>query len=303
MKPLLILPPAPNRWSALDDLFVGVAPELREDLEARFARGVPGASDAFAVSLNGGQILANATVSRRGEFGVLGYVYTRREQRGRGLALELIRTVIGWFDMIGGRRLYASTTRDAAERVFAPLGFKVLHDGDGGDGVRPENTARPERASSVAHDPTPASTPPDATAEMIMLARRASGAPEDPFAGLEGPVEIRPVTRADWPLMVALLQHRAGPDRRAPLAQSARTAEIDALKWIRDQERGVCTLHAAWQADRIIALATLATDKIGARTYAMILPSGGAPPELRAAVAAAARDRAYEHVEYPLEAL
>lgn len=303
MKPLLILPPALNRWNALDDLFAGVAPELREDLEARFARGIPGANDAFAIFLNGGQVLANAAVARRGDFGVLGYVYTRPEQRGRGLALDLIRTVLAWFDMIGGRRLYTSTTRDAAERVFASFGFKVLHDQPDGARDPGDRAPRPNGDSPAGRDPIPSPPPPDAVAEMIMLQRLAPGAPNDPFDTLEGPVETRVATRADWPLIVALLQHRPGPDRRASLAQSARTAENDALKWIRDQERGVCAVHVTWQADRIVALATLATDQIGTRTYAMILPHDGAPPELRATVEAAARTRGYERVEYPLEAL
>lgn len=273
MKPLLIIPPAPARWRALENLLGHKGPLWREDVEKRFTQGVPDAQDAFAVIADGGLLLANACVNKRGAVGVLGHVFARPEHRRRGHARQVIAAVVSWFDMLGGKWLYLGCPAALADGLYAKFGFRVLH--------------------RLARVP----------GEEVTMLRVAAGARETPFAETDGEIAVRDATRADWPLLVALLQHFPGPDPRVPLRESAVSAELAMLELFSRQERGTCRLLAAWRGDRIIGLASVATDALGRRTYAMLLPHNETLPPLREAVTAFAQGRGYEQVDFPLEAL
>lgn len=273
MKPLLIIPPCPARWHSMEELLDFEGPTRLEDLRRRFVEGVPGSRDAFAVVRDGGRILAHACVAARGPVGLLGSIYTRPEHRRRGLARSLVQMLVDWFEMIGGRWLYASCPVGAAERLLRPLSFAVLH--------------------RVPRDPE----------DQVSLMRRSPGADEDPYAGLAGDCTVRDATRADWPLIAGLLQHRCGPDPRVGLAESALDAPRFALELVTQQERGVCQVQLACQDGRVVALGSVATDQLGQRTYAMLLPYGRVPPVLREAILTCAQAKGYTQVEFPLETL
>lgn len=273
MKPLLIIPPAPARWQALCDLLRHRGSPWVQDMAQRINHGVPGAEDAFAVIATGGNYLASASISKCGDLGVLGHVYTRPEQRGRGYARQLTETVLSWFDMTGGRWLLHSTTAELDEAVYAKFGFVPLR-----------------RVGWPPHD-------------RVTMVRAGQGVTGDPYPELGGEVEVRELTRADWPAMVTLLQYRQGPDPRVSLDESAVAAEPFTLDLIVHQERGACQLLGARQGGRLVGLATLATDQPPPRTYAMLMPHVAAPAELRAAVMEQGKSRGYEHIELPMESL
>ena len=175
--------------------------------------------------------------------------------------------------MVGGRWLYLGTTAELDASLYAKFGFAPLH--------------------RVAWTPF----------DRITMQRVRPGTPSDPLADATGTARVRPLTRADWPAMVALLQHRPGPDPRLPLAESAVTAEVFTLDLIGHQERGAAQLRGAYFGDRLLGMGTLATEKAGARTYAMIVPHRDAPAALRAALLELARERGYAHVDFPMDAL
>jgi len=268
-KPLLILPPAPQRWLALHDLLGHKGPVWLEDIEQRCTRGVAGAQDAFAVMPSGGQMLASASIQKRLDIGILGHVFTRPDHRRRGFARRLLETAIAWFDMVGGKQLYLGTAAEL-EPLYAGAGFRVLHHAmrDGQD--------------------------------VLIMTRGAAAPGADDDAR---DVTIRPAARGDWPLMVALLQEHYGPDPRVSLAESAVAAEPTTLELVSRSEKGVCSLLAAWRGGRIIGLGSIATDELGERTYAMVMPHNDAPPALREALVAEAERKGYKQVEFPLEAL
>ncbi len=273
MKPLLIIPPAPTRWPALRELLGHKGPLWLEDIEKRLCEGVVGGQDALAIFVNGGEVLANVCINRQGGIGVLGHTFTRRDHRRRGLATKLLRTALEWFDMTGGKWLYLGCHAELVE-LYAKCGFKVAH--------------------RVTREPI----------DDVMMMRKAAGVAGDtPLPDGNGDVEIRDVTRADWPLIVALLQDRPGADPRVPLAESAVTAELTGLELLSQQEQGKCHLLAATRAGQITGLASMATAHGTPNTYAMILPHDQAPPRLREAVIADAKARNYVKVEFPMEAL
>jgi GNAT superfamily N-acetyltransferase len=273
MKPLLIIAPAPARWHALADLVAHKEPQWLEDIEKRIVNGVDGGQDAFAVIPEGGRLLAGACINRRHDIGILGHVFTRAEHRGLGFARRLITTLLSWFDMSGGKWLHLGTTADVAERVFAKFGFKITH-----------------RASRQPHD-------------RVMMLRTADGLASNPLDNAVGEPVIHDVSRADWPLIVSLLQRRPGPDPRVSSDESAVTAEVAGLDLITQQENGTCRLRAAFCGDCIVSLASVATDQLGERTYAMLIPHSDPAPGLREAVVEFARSKGYSQVDFPMEAL
>lgn len=273
MKALLIIPPCPARWLALEKLLDHERAARRADLELRFTKAVESANDAFAIIPDGGQILANACIAKRGDAGVLRYVFTHPDHRRRGFARSVIETLTSWFNMVGGKWLYASATADVAQPFAARFGFRRLH--------------------GVSGDPH----------DTLALLRRSNTEAGDPFGGPAGDVTIRDVTRADDPLMVSLMQHRAGSDPRVPLAESACAAQAAVLDLIHQQEQGTCKLLGAFRGTRIVAIASVATDPLGERTYAMRIPHDEDLPKLREAVLAFADGKGYKQVDFPLETL
>ncbi|MBL8880298.1 MAG: GNAT family N-acetyltransferase [Phycisphaerales bacterium] len=273
MKPLLILPPASARWRSLADLLGQQDAAIVRDAELRFSEGVAGATDAFALIVDGGLSIACASITRRNDVGVLGYVVTRPTHRGKGLAAELIESLIAWFDMTDGRWLYCATAGAAAGRLCDRYGFRVLH--------------------VLSRDGR----------EDVFLQRAVDVMIPSPFEALRGDEKIRDVTRADWPLLVSLLQHRPGHDPRATPDESAIGAEEFALRLVDDQEQGKCKLLAAWHDGHITAFGTVAVDPLGDKTYAMLIPFGDAPPALRAALISEGEAKGYRTVEFPMEAV
>jgi hypothetical protein len=273
MKPLLILAPSPARWQALKDLLGHEDEAWLADLHRRLVEGVDGCQDAVAVMPEGAHLLAGGCLRRRGEIGVLGHVFTRPTQRRRGHVRSLMQALLSWFDMTGGKWLYATSPRDVAEGLLEKFGFALLRRSDS-DG------------------PT-----------LVTMLRTPASIDESPFKRLGGRGRIRDITRADWVLLVALLQHHAGPDPRIGLDESALAAEATALELITQQEQGACRLVAACHQDRIVGLGSLATKQNGGRTYAMLLPHDCPPPGLREAVLQLASARGYTQVDFPMEAL
>lgn len=281
MKPLLIIPPAPARWPALQELSIHENPLWLEDLEKRFLQGVPGSQDAFAIIPDGGHILACASISKRHDLGVLTRVFAHTDHRRRGLARQVVETLLTWFDMTGGKWLYAAAPADLADGLLAGFSFGALR-----------------RAARTPHD-------------SVVMLRAASDVPPDPLTTAQGRVSIHDVTRANWPSLAALLYNRPGADPRAPLDESAQTAELAALELLSRQEAGTCHLKAAFHGPRLVGLASVATeqrqhdpdDHGPRRTYAMTVPHTHAPPQLRDAIVAFARAQGYEKVDFPMETL
>ncbi|MCK4340161.1 MAG: GNAT family N-acetyltransferase [Phycisphaerae bacterium] len=273
MKPLLIVPPAPSRWRGLQELLQHKGLPWLLDIERRVTQELPGAEDVYAVMASGGQYLASACINKRGDVGVLGHVFTRKEHRGRGHARKLTETVLSWFDMTGGKWLFLSTTTEFDPDLYRKFGFEPIC-----------------RAVWAPHD-------------RVTMLRSGTGVGGDPLAEAGGDMVVRDLTRADWPAMVALLQYRLGPDPRVPLGESAVTAEVFTLDLVAHLEKEVCQLKGAFQGPRLVGLATIATDQPAERTYAMMMPHRDAPPELRQAVLEFARTRGYAQVDFPMEAL
>lgn len=274
MKPLLVIPPAPARWTALEELLREHLPSpWLSDLSRRVRSGIQNSDDAIAIMPAGGLDLAAAYIHKRRDVGLLGTVFTRPEHRKRGIARVLTEALLAWFDMTGGRWLFLSATRELEDGLFRKFGFELLR-----------------QADWEPHD-------------RMTLVRRGPGVHGDPALDPSLPIQVRGAGRADWPETIAFLQYFSGPDPRVPLGESAVTAELLVLDLFEHQERGACELLGAWRGERLVGLATVATDRPGHRTYAMLMPNRDAPAELRAAVVEAARARDYEHVEFPMEAL
>lgn len=273
MKPLLILAPSPARWPAVRDLLAHEDEVWLADLRQRLVDGLRGCQDAFAIMPESTHALANACIRRRGDIGVLGHVYTRTNHRQQGNARSLLQALLSWFDMSGGKWLYATSPRDVAAFLFENFGFTVL------------------RGSGAAD------------AERVTLLRTPANVSASPFERGISRIRIRDVVRADWVLIVALLQHYSGPDPRMNLDESALAAEATALELIAQQEQGACRLLAACHQNRIVGLGSLATQQVGGRTYAMLLPHDSPPQGLREAVLQLASARGYTQVDFPMEAL
>ncbi len=274
MKPLLIIPPAPQRWPALQDLYtphLGAA--WLSNMEQRLRHGVAGAEDAYAIIGAGGNVLAAAHINTLGDVGLMGPVFTRPEHRGRGLARAVVQSVLSWFDMTGGKWLLAQTTRALDEALFRKIDFRELR--------------------CAAWEPF----------DRITLIRTGPSVTGEPEADATLPLAIRPLSRRDWPEMVTFLQYFEGPDPRVPLGESAVTAELLTLDMLGHLERGTCELLGAVRGPRLVGLATLATDQPGKRSYAILMPHSAPPPELREAIVSMATQKGYEHVDFPMESL
>lgn len=271
MKPLLIVPPAPRRWAALQDLLGHQAQPWLRNIELRLTQGVPRAQDAYAVAPENGRIIAVAGINKCGDLGVLGQVYTRPEHRRRGWARKLTETVLSWFDMTGGKWLHLATTGELDEGLYRKFGFVPLR-----------------RAVWAPYD-------------RITMLRARPNANADPLAGVGGAVTVRDLTRADWPEMFTLLQYRNGPDPRVPLDESAVSAEVFTLDLIDHLEKRKCGLLGAYQGRRLVGLAAVAADRPPGRTYAMLVPHSGAAAALRGAAEAFAGTQGYEGVDFPME--
>lgn len=269
MKPLLVFPPAPGRWSAMDALLADVSGAQRADLQTRFCEALPGAQDAFGVIRDGGHFLCAACVRRSGPVAVLGPIVTRETHRRQGLAERTLRAVLTWFDMTGGERIYATAPGDLSPWLER-IGFTALH--------------RAESASSP-----------------LQTMRRAHPANASAGRGTPAAADVRPATPADYALLVELLQDHPGPDPRVPLAESAASAEATVTDWLQQYVRGVCQLLVAIDGGRASGLALIATDRLGPRTYAVVAPHSGAPAVIRTAAIEFARGRGYEFVDLPFE--
>jgi GNAT superfamily N-acetyltransferase len=270
---MLIIPPAPEHWSALADLLRSAEAPWREDLERRLTDGVAGAQDAVAVVPDRGHFQAVAVINKLDDVGLLTHGYTRPEQRRRGYARRLVDTLVSWFEMTGGRWLYLSTTVELDAAFYGKFGFQPLR--------------------RAVWQPVDRQT----------MVRPAPGATGSPYDDVSGDVTVRPISRAEWPAMVALLQYCAGPDPRVPLDESAVTAEALTLDLITHQERDRGRLLGAFRGPRLVALASVATDRHHKRTYALLMPHHQAPLPLREAVAELAQRQGYEAVEFPMEVL
>jgi GNAT superfamily N-acetyltransferase len=337
-KPLLILPPAPEHWPALERLLIEGGCASVDDLRARFADGIDGARDACAVVRDGSRKIACVVLRRRHDVGLLGPILTTREHRLRGHAHRLMQTLLSWFDMTGGKWLYAFATPALYPALFEPFGFQVLHRAE-----RPADTASqplPSQTASGPMDPPqaraveggapePGRRPPDPEplevradaneaagdvvaqvhdttrdAGMLSLLRMPSSVRDNPVAAVTGEPIVGELSRADLPLLVALLQHRPGPDARVSRAESALGAEVTALELIGRAARGTCLLLGVWRGPQVVAVGSLAVDPLGSRSYAMMFPDQPQPATtLRDALLERARARGYEQVDFPLELL
>lgn len=271
-KPLLVLPPSPPRWPAIEALLENETPDPLSDLRARLTEPTEGANDAFAVQPDGAHVRAFGGLRRKLDVGVLGHFFTAPTHRQRGLARQLMQTLLSWFDMTGGKWLYACCPAALYSSFLEHFGFRVLH-------------ARPDD--------------PDAPLFLLRTQAHVRGLPIEQG----GTPDVRELSRADWPLIVALLQHRPGPDPRVSQAESALAAEATAHDLLAQAARGQCALLGAGGAAYLSALASLATDQLGQRSYAMILPHGDPHANLRAAVLSLAAAKGYEQVDFPLEAV
>lgn len=269
MKPLLILPPAANRWPALEALLDAHCAAECADLRQRVANGVDGATDAIAMQPDGGQAIAAGVIRRRGDLGLLGPLLTRPDHRRTGIARRLLQTLLAWFDMTGGRRLYLVAPAEYLPEWLAHFGFRPLH---------------------FAGDPL-----------RVSLARTAAGLPDDPLDGVESqPERVGPLTAADWAGLHALAQHRPGPDARVPLNENALAADALLPELFGRLATKRCVLVGARRGEHLVAAASVAIDAPGARTYALRWPHDADSPALIQAAADAARQHGFEQVEYPL---
>ncbi len=268
-KPLLILPPAPARWPGVEKLLTQEKPAWLADLEARLAQGLPGARDACAIIPDGGNALSFAMARRRGDVAVLSHVFTHPDRRRQGYARALVRALVDWFDMTGGKWLYLSC--EAPLRAFyESFGFRVLHE------------ARSDAEDSI-------------------LLRTATNVAPDPLAAHDGTPELRDVIWSDWPQLVALLQHRPGPDARAPLIDTAMAAAHVIFDLLAGQAKGSCKLIGEARGGQLMAFASIATDQVGTKTYALITPASAA--QLREPALRAAQSIGYTTLEFPMDLL
>ncbi len=272
MKPLLIVPPAPARWTAIENLLAEQRPAWLADLKRRICDALPGARDAMAVIPNGGQVVAAACIRRTHDVGVLGDLLTHAAHRGKGHARRLLQILLSWFDMTGGHWLYTTCDAPLYAGIFEKFGFQPLH--------------------HAAHDGR----------EVLTVIRTPATVRGGPLPA-EGEAQVRALSRADWPLLVALLQHRAGPDPRVPLAESAVAAETSTMELINQVEQGTAALLGAEISGRIVAAGSVATDQLGQRTFAMCWPHEPPSAVLRAAVIELAASKGYDKVDFPMEIL
>lgn len=270
MKPLLLPCPAPNRSAPICALLEECSPAEAPDIAERMNVGVAGALDAVALQPDGGQALALGIIRRRGELGLLGPLWTRPQHRREGHARRLLQTLLAWFDMTGGRRLYLVAPAACFPEWLAHFGFRPLH--FGGDPLR------------------------------VSLLRTPAGLEDDPLTGVEhSPPCVEPLGPSDWAALHALAQHRLGADPRLSPAESALAAEAMIPELFTRLGSKRCALLGVRRGEHLAAAVTVALDATGPRTYALRWPYGENLPALADATAELARRHGYEQVDYPLE--
>jgi hypothetical protein len=114
---------------------------------------------------------------------------------------------------------------------------------------------------------------------------------------------VRELTRADWPLIVALLQYRAGADPRVPQGESALLAENIGLEMFEQKDAGRGRVLGHFAGKWLTGVAGLALAAGGGPTHALIAPHDRPNEELRAALQELARREGHTTVRYPLDAL
>lgn len=273
MKPLLIIPPAPNHWAALEDLVGHKGEPWLRDIRTRCVDGVAGAEDAFAVVSDGGHFLAVSCINKRLDVGILGHVFTRPECRRRGYARRLMDTLLSWFEMTGGKWLYLGTTAELDESLYRKFDFEPLR-----------------RAVWAPYD-------------RLTMLRRSAGVTGDPPTPNDPPPTVRELTRADWPRIVALLQYAPGPDPRVPLEESAVSAELFGLDLIDHRDQKKTLLLGAVSGARLLGMVSLAIDQPGERSYAIVVPHDSSIKALREEVQRRALERGYSHVDFPMDSI
>lgn len=271
MKPLLIVPPAPARLPAIESLLAHAGEARLADLRARLTAPPTGSHDAFAVVPDGANVLAIAAIRRFGPIGVLGDLFIRPDVRRAGHAARLLQTLLSWFDMTAGRWLYLLSPTDVAV-IFENFGFV--------------------RGPSARLGET----------DQVMMLRALSGVAANPYLDLSGQIETIELSRAHWPLMVAMQQVVGGPDPRVSGADASVAAEVVALDLVRESDAGKCAMIGLLQGGCLTAMGSFAIDQMGARTYALRMPASGAAGDaIHAAVLQSAAARGYTHVDFPME--
>ncbi len=266
MKPLLILPPAPQRWQSLDDLLADESPNWRDDLRRRLCEGVADATDAVSVVRDGGRMLAAAVVRRRGSIGFLSQMFTRAAHRGQGMMRATVQSLLSWFDMTGGRELL-TVAPAAGAAALESLGFARHHAHTTADG-----NVRIAMRRIRAHSAAPSSS-------------------EEPT--------VRPAVDADLPWIVALLQRRPAENPAVSMDESAVAAPETALGLLSEQARGAGRVLVAADGGGVSGVGSIATDRSGTRTFAVVLPYVDEPAPLRPALVELARTLGYETVDFP----
>ncbi|MFN0136618.1 MAG: hypothetical protein ACKVS9_10940 [Phycisphaerae bacterium] len=271
MKPLLIIPPASSRLHAIEALLAEVAPPRLADVRERLARTPVGAHDAFAAIPDGADVLALACIRRYGGFGLLGELFTRSDVRLQGHAMRLLQTLLSWFDMTGGRWLYATAPAGLCSGLLENFGFVTL------------------RTCAIN----------GAEQRLVTRALSTSG---EPFGESRDEGAMVPLTRAHLPLMVALSHVRSGSDPRVSADEFAVSVESLALELLAQQDAGRCELAGWLREGRLLAWGSLATESHSPRTYAMRVPAGDAASDrVQTALLELAHRKGYQTIDFPLE--
>lgn len=271
MKPLLIIPPAASRLSAIEPLLSTLPAARLADLRERIARMLHGSHDAFAAIPDGPNLLAFACIRRFGGFGLLSDLFARSDVRRQGHGLRMLQTLLSWFDMTGGRWLYATAPADLCTGLLENFGFSTVH-AFAIDGVE---------------------------LRFVTRALHTSG---EPFAESRDEATMIPLTRAHVPLMVALCHVRGGSDPRVPAEEFAVSVESLVFDLLAQQDAGRCALVGWLRDGRLLTWGSLATESQSSRTYAMRVPANDAVSDcVQAALCDVAQRKGYQHVDFPLE--
>lgn len=103
-----------------------------EDISRRLRGRVPGAEDHFYVFLDDANVVAHAwyTVSRADpRLGLVGHIYTHPEWRRRGIARQLMRTLMTDFRARGGQVMQLFTSTPYSVELYQQEGFENVYSG------------------------------------------------------------------------------------------------------------------------------------------------------------------------------
>jgi len=96
-------------------------------IEQSLGKQFKDAQSRFYIAVRNGQPLANVMTVEAFGIGIFGHVYTRPEERRKGLSDKLIGCLMGDFRTRGGKALYLGTGFDSpAYRIYARHGFKSI---------------------------------------------------------------------------------------------------------------------------------------------------------------------------------